>query len=260
MINSIAFAISDVIVLTERNLIRYRRIPQLFIFSTIQPVMFLLLFNYVFGGAISLGGQSTDQYIKFLLPGIIIQTAVFGSSQASVGIAEDMKSGLVDRLRSLPIAGFAVIMGKVLADTIRNLIVVVIMVLVGFLLGFRFGDGLLNGILGIYLAVLFGFAFSWVSVAIGLLVKDPEAALPAGFLWIFPLVFASGIFVPVQTMPQWLQTFALNQPVTKAVEATRGLMLGGLTSDMLLAASLWIVGITAVFLTLSVWLYRRARQ
>lgn len=256
--NNIANAVSDVLVLTERNLIRYRRIPQLFIFSTVQPVMFLLLFNYVFGGAIQQTGQ-TGSYINFLLPGIIIQTAVFGSSQASVGIAEDMKSGLIDRLRSLPIAGFAVISGKVLADTIRNILVVIIMVLVGFLLGFRFGDGVLNGLLGIYLAVLFGFAFSWVSVAIGLLVKDPEAALPAGFLWIFPLVFASGIFVPVQTMPEWLQTFALNQPVTKAVEATRGLMVGGVTNAMLVSATLWIVGITAVFLSLSVWLYRRAK-
>ncbi len=259
--NSITSAFSDVIVLTERNLIRYRRIPQLFIFSTIQPVMFLLLFNYVFGGAISLAGQSADKYIQFLLPGILIQTALFGSSQASVGIAEDMKSGLIDRLRSLPIAGFSVIMGKVLADTVRNIFVVIIMLLVGFLLGFRFADGLVNGFLGLYLTVLFGFAFSWISVSIGLLVKDPESALPAGFLWIFPLVFASGIFVPVQTMPEWLQKFALNQPVTRAVDATRGLMSNpnGAASGDIFLALLWALGITAVFLSLSVWLYRKAK-
>ncbi|HSX57952.1 MAG TPA: ABC transporter permease [Candidatus Saccharimonadales bacterium] len=254
--NSIANAISDVIVMTERNIIRYRRIPQLLVFSTVQPVMFLLLFNYVFGGAITLGGQSADKYIQFLLPGIIIQTALFGSSQASVGIAEDMKSGLIDRLRSLPIAGFSVIMGKVLADTIRNILVVIIMVAVGFLLGFRFGGTILDGMLGLYIAVLFGFAFSWISVSIGLLVKDPEAALPAGFLWIFPLVFASGIFVPVKTMPEWLQKFALNQPVTKAVDATRGLMSNpnGATSGEIFSALAWVFGITAVFLTLSVFL------
>lgn len=256
--NSIFNAVNDVLVITGRNLIRYKRIPQLLVFSTVQPVMFLLLFNYVFGGALTLTGYE-GEYINFLLPGILLQSALFGSSQASVGIAEDMSSGIMDRFRSLPIAPFAVITGKVFADTIRNVFVVLIMLLVGVLIGFRFQDGLINGFLGIYLVILFGFAFSWVSVSIGLLVKNPEAALPAGFLWIFPLVFASGIFVPVNTMPDWLQVFAKNQPVTKVAESVRVLMDGG-TNESLGAAIFWIVAITAVFLTLSVWLFRRSSR
>lgn len=251
---------SDILVITSRNLTRYRRVPQLLIFSTIQPVMFLLLFNYVFGGAIQLQGQAAnEEYINFLLPGIIVQTVLFGASQASVGMAEDLSSGLMDRFRSLPIARFSVIAGRVLADTIRNIFVVLIMVFVGFLIGFRFGDGILNGMLGIYMAILFGFAFSWISMSVGLLVKDPEAALPAGFLWIFPLVFASDIFVPVQSMPEWLQKFAENQPVTKVAETVRVLMRGG-TTDSFGPALLWMFGITVVFLAVSIFLYQRSSK
>lgn len=249
-------AISDVLVITKLNLTRYRRIPQLLIFSTIQPVMFLVLFNYVFGGAIQLG-QKGD-YISFLLPGIIVQSVLFGASQASVGIATDMSSGLIDRLRSLPIARFAVIAGRVLGDTVRNIFVVLIMVGVGHLLGFRFGDGLINGAIGILLAILFGFSFSWIAISVGLLVKDPETALPAGFIWIFPLVFASGIFVPVRSMPDWLQVFAKNQPVTKVAEAVRSYMSGG-PHDTLVPALLWMAGITIVFSFVSIMLYRRTK-
>lgn len=255
--NNIANFLSDIVVITERNLILYRRIPQLIVFSTVQPVMFLLLFNYVFGGALRLPPGQTH-YINYLLPGIIVQSALFGSSQASVGVATDMSSGLIDRLRSLPMASSAVIIGKVLADTIRNIFVLLIMVGVGFLLGFRFQDGVLNGILGIYLAILFGFAFSWIAVCIGLLVRNPEAALPAGFLWIFPLVFASAIFVPVNTMPDWLRSFAENQPVTKVVEAIRSFTAGG-SHDAVLPALVWIATITVVFFLFSIWLYRKAR-
>ncbi len=255
--SSITNTISDILVLTQRNLIRYRRIPQLIIFSTVQPVMFLLLFNYVFGGALRLPPGQTD-YINFLLPGIVVQSALFGSSQASVGIAEDMASGLIERLRSLPMAASAVIIGKVFADTLRNIFVVVIMVGVGFLLGFRFQDGVANGLLGVTLAILFGFAFSWIAVTVGLIVKNPEAALPAGFIWIFPLVFASAIFVPVETMPGWLQGFAKNQPVTKIVEAIRSFTAGG-SHDAVLPSLLWIIGITLVFLFISIRLYRRAK-
>jgi len=256
MLTSIFNAINDVLVITGRNLIRYKRIPQLLIFSTIQPVMFLLLFNYVFGGALTLTGYKGD-YINFLLPGILLQSTLFGSSQASVGIAEDMSSGIMDRFRSLPIAPFAVIAGRVFADTIRNVFVTLIMLLVGALIGFRFQNGLVNGLLGIYLVILFGFAFSWIAVSIGLLVKNPETALPAGFIWIFPLVFASGIFVPVKTMPDWLQIFAENQPVTKVAESVRVLMSSG-TNESLGPALFWIVAITTVFLTVSIFLFRRS--
>ena len=247
--------LSDILVITQRNLIRYRRLPQLVIFSTVQPIMFLLLFNYVFGGAIQQTG--TGNYINFLLPGLIIQSVLFGGIQASVGISTDMSSGIVDRLRSLPISRIAFISGRVLADTIRNLFVVLIMIGVGFLIGFRFEAGIINAFIAVVLAVAFGFAFSWISVAIGLFVKNPEAAQPAGFIWIFPLVFASGVFVPVQTMPEWLQVFARNQPVTKITQTVRSFTAGG-PHDALIPVLIWMSVITIVFLSLSVWLYRRS--
>ncbi|MEX0621481.1 MAG: ABC transporter permease [Candidatus Woykebacteria bacterium] len=253
--SSFVNGISDILVMTQRNLIRYRRVPQLLVFSTIQPVMFLLLFNYVFGGAIQQTG--TGNYINFLLPGIIVQSVLFGASQASVGIATDMSSGLVDRLRSLPINRSAFISGRVLADTIRNLFVVTIMILVGMVIGFRFEDGFFSAFIAISLAIFFGFAFSWISVAIGLLVKDSESAQPAGFIWIFPLVFASSIFVPVQTMPEWLQVFARNQPVTKVAQAVRSFTAGG-SHEALIPALVWMAAIAIVFLSVSVWLYRKS--
>ncbi|MCH7541861.1 ABC transporter permease [Patescibacteria group bacterium] len=249
-------SLSDVLVITQRNLIRYRRLPQLIIFSTVQPIMFLLLFNYVFGGAIQQTG--TGNYINFLLPGIIVQSVLFGASQASVGIATDMSSGLVDRLRSLPINRAAFISGRVLADTIRNIFVVSVMIGVGFLIGFRFEDGPISAFIAVALVVSFGFAFSWISVAIGLFVKNSEAAQPAGFIWIFPLVFASSIFVPVQTMPEWLQVFARNQPVTKITQAVRSFTAGG-PHDALIPVLIWMSVITILFLGISVWLYRRSQ-
>lgn len=253
--NGFINSVSDVLVITQRNLIRYTRLPQLIIFSTVQPVMFLLLFNYVFGGAI--GQTGTENYINFLLPGIIVQAVLFGGIQGSVGIATDMSSGIVDRLRSLPIHRAAFISGRVLADTVRNAFVVSIMIGVGFLIGFRFEDGPLSALIAMALVISFGFAFSWIAVAIGLLVKNPEAAQPAGFIWIFPLVFASSVFVPVQTMPEWLQIFARNQPVTKVAQAIRSFTIGG-PHDALIPVLIWMSLITIIFMSVSVWLYRRS--
>lgn len=248
---------SNTFEIVKRNVRRNFRIPQLLIFSSIQPIIFLLLFNFVFGGAVTAG--SDVEYINFLLPGILAQTALFGAIQTGVGLAEDLDKGVIDRLRSLPIARYAVLAGRTLADSVRNVFVITLMSVVGFMLGFRFQEGLLNFLFGLALVVVFAFAFSWVSAVIGMLLKDSETVQVAGFLWVFPLVFASAVFVPVETMPSWLQVFARNQPVTQVVEAVRHLTQGGVPngSDYIWHTLLWVVGIIAVFAPLSVWLYRK---
>lgn len=193
----IYWTVSDAIVVTLRNLLRYIRLPQLLVFSTIQPVMFVLLFSYVFGGAIDVGEVD---YIDFLLPGIFIQAAIFGSTQTGVGMAYDLKKGMIDRFRSLPMARSAVLGGPILADAMRITFVVLLMTGVGSAIGFRFHDGAANAVAVIALAVLFGMTFSWVSAFLGIVVKDVETAQVAGFIWVFPLVFISSVFVPVRTM------------------------------------------------------------
>src|SRR3989338_2304819 len=182
--------ISDTFAITKRNLIRYKRLPQLIVFSTIQPVMFVLLFAYVFGGAINIPGIN---YLDYLLPGILVQSVLFGSIQTGVGLSDDFSRGMVDRFRSLPMSRFAVLAGRTLADAIRNIFVVILMLLVGMLIGFRFHMSYLYAFPALGLAILFGMAFSWISATIGLLVKNTEAAQGAGFIWVFRLVFARSI-------------------------------------------------------------------
>lgn len=247
----------DTFVIMKRNLTRIRRTPQLLFFSSIQPVIFLLLFNYVFGGAVA-GATHEGAYINFLLPGILAQTALFGSAQTGVGMAEDISKGVVDRFSSLPISRGSIVAGRTLADACRNIIVVIIMIGVGMLLGFRFEKGIIDAIAAIAIAVLFGFAFSWVSLTIGLAVKDSETAQVAGFVWIFPLVFASSVFVPVQTMPHWLQTFANVQPVTQVVNAVRHLSTGNADPNAVIKTLAWVVGIVAVFSPIATRLFKRA--
>ncbi len=218
--------------------------------------MFLLLFNYVFGGAV--GQVTSGAYISFLLPGILAQTALFGSVQTGVGIAEDLGKGVIDRLSSLPISRWSIVAGRTLADASRNILVVLVMICVGMILGFRFEEGFFRGVAAIALIVLFGFAFSWISLTIGLAVKDSETAQVAGFLWIFPLVFASAVFVPVHTMPDWLAAFANHQPVTQVVNAVRYLTTGDGSSDAVVKTLFWIAGILAVFSPIATRLFRRA--
>jgi ABC-2 type transport system permease protein/oleandomycin transport system permease protein len=253
-LRSLSWAVRDTLVMTKRNLIRYVRVPQLLVFSTVQPIIFVLLFAYVFGGAIETPGVD---YINFLIPGILVQTVLFGATQATVGLAEDLSGGMVDRFRSLPMARLAVLAGRTLADSVRNFFVVLIMIGVGYLIGFRFQDGLLSAALAVALVVLFGYAFTWISVLVGLFAKDPESAQVAGFIWVFPLVFASSAFVPVESMPGWLEAFAEVQPVSVVVDAARVLTLGGST-DVVWWALAWIAGITAVFAPLAVARYRRS--
>ncbi len=247
------YAVSDAIVLAKRNLMRYVRLPSLLVFSTIQPVIFLLLFTYVFGGAVR--GLHTT-YVEFLIPGILVQTVAFGSAQTGIGLAEDLQSGIIDRFRSLPMARSAVLAGRTLADTMRNLFVVLIMVSAGYVIGFRFQHGIFNAVLVVVLAVLFGFALSWISAFIGVSVKNSESANVAGFIWIFPLTFASGAFVPVSTMPSWLQVFANANPITNSVDALRALTVGGPVGDYLIYTAMWIVGLVSVFAPLAIWRYK----
>lgn len=264
-------ALAHTAVITKRNTLRVVRLPQLLLFSTIQPVMFLLLFNYVFGGAISIGGpegavSGSADYINWLLPGILVQTAVFGATATALGLTEDLGAGVIDRFRSLPMARSAVLAGRTIADLVRNTFVNTLMLIVGFLMGWRFEQGVPRMLLGVALALLFGYAFSWVMATIGLVAKTPEAAQSAGFLPIFPLVFASSVFVPTASMPQWLQVFAENQPVSVIANAVRSLMIPeqaltvlGLDQTTLIWQSLaWIAVIIAVFAPLAVRQYRRS--
>ena len=245
---------ADTYVLMRRNLTQLFRQPQLLVFATIQPVMFLLLFTYVFGGAIrfSTGGD----YIRFLLPGVIIQTIIFASTNTTVGLSVDLSKGMIDRFRSLPMSRAAVLAGRTTADTVRGTVTITIMMVAGFVIGFRF-ENWISGLAGLALAIAFGQAFTWIGATIGLYVKDPEAAQVAGFIWMFPLTFASSIFVPTQTMPDWLRAFAENQPVSVVANAVRDLMTGTVNPDDITIALIWIVGIILVFMPLAVWQYAK---
>lgn len=252
--SSIFWAISDVLVMTRRGLLRYIRIPQLLVFSTIQPVMFLLLFAYVFGGAIS---TPKGNYLDFLVPGILVQTIIFGSTATGVGLAQDLSTGMTDRFHSLPMARSALLAGRIISDTTRNLFVLILMVIVGMFLGFRFQDGWLRAAAALILILSTGVVFSWISAYIGLAVKDPETVQVAGTIWIFPLVFASSIFVPVKTMPDFLQVLAEHSPITYMVNTVRALMIGGDISGSLGPALIWMVALATIFSILAVRLYQR---
>jgi ABC transporter DrrB family efflux protein len=263
---SLPRTIRDIIVITKRNLLRNLRLPQLIVLSTIQPIMFLLLFTYVFGGAIggTLPEAAAGEYVNWLIPGLLVQTAAFGAGQTAFGLTEDLAKGVIDRFRSLPMARSAVLAGRTFSDVIRNGFVISLMMAVGILIGFRYQTSLAGLVGGMLLAMLFSFAFSWIMATIGLIVKNPEAVQAATFIPVFPLVFASSVFVPTQTMPGWLRAFADNQPVTVTVDALRGLILGegallpGSTVPGQVLLSLFYSGvILAVFVPLSVRLYRR---
>ncbi len=252
---SLSYAVSDTLVLAQRNLLRIPRAPDLLLSFTVQPVMFLLLFVYVFGGAIETPGYD---YIDFLLPGIIVQTISFGGFVTALGLAEDLKKGLIDRFRSLPMARSAVLGGRTLADVATNTLALAVMISVGLLVGFSFSSSPLEVVGGIGLLLFFGYAFSWVFAFIGLTASSGESAQALGFLIIFPLTFASSAFVPVDSMPGWLQAFADVNPFTTMVDAMRALWVDAPAGNDVWAAVAWSVGITAVFSALSVARYRRA--
>jgi ABC transporter DrrB family efflux protein len=249
-------AVTDTAVVTGRNLRHFIRQPDLLVFSTIQPVLFVLLFVYVFGGAIGRSLPRGAAYVDYLLPGVFVQSVTFGASQTAVGLKEDLTRGVVDRFRSMPMARSAVLAGRTMADLVRNILIIVLMIAVGYLVGFRFLGGVAGAAGCIAVVAAFGFALSWIFAFVALTVRGAETAQTAGFVVIFPLVFASSVFVPVATFPDWLQAFATINPVTVTADAARSLALFG-TPASLGAAAAWIGGLLAVFIPLSVWRYRQ---
>lgn len=251
----------DTLVVAVRNLRALTRQPQLVVFSTIQPVMLVLLFNFVFGGALEAGLPGDVAYIDFLLPGVLIQVVAFGTAQTSVGMAQDISRGIVDRFRSLPMARSAVLAGRVTADVVRIVWTVALVSAVGAALGWRTTEGWLAA-LGAYVVVVgFGLAFSWIAAWIGMSIRDPETAQVAGFVWLFPIVFASSAFVRIETFDPWLEAFAEVNPITIFVDLTRSLTMSGpafeLTGDLVWQAAAWSAAILALFGPLSVAQYRR---
>jgi ABC transporter DrrB family efflux protein len=243
-------------VLAKRSLLRIPRAPDLLLSFTVQPIMFVLLFVYVFGGAIATPGF--EDYTDFLMPGIVAQTMSFGGFVTALGLAEDLKKGLIDRFRSLPMSRSAVLAGRTLADVATNIISLTIMVGVGLAVGFRFHSSPLEVVAGIGLMLLFGYAFSWIFAYCGLVASSGESAQAIGFIVIFPITFISSAFVPVDSMPSWLQPIAENNPFTTVVDAMRALWVDAPAGNDIWGAVLWSLGLIAVFAPLSVARYRRA--
>jgi ABC transporter DrrB family efflux protein len=247
--------VTDTLIIAERNLVRLPRSPDLLLAFTVQPIMFVLLFRYVFGGAIKTGGVP---YVEFLIPGIIVQNIAFGGFVTALGLNEDVHKGLIDRFRSLPMARPAVLAGRTLADVVTNLLSVCILVVTGVIIGFSFNASVLEVIAGFGLLLLFGYAFSWVFALVGLLVSSPESANSAGFIAVFPLTFISSAFVPVPSMPSVLRAFANVNPFTIVVDAMRHLWIGQPAHNYVWGAVVWSLVIVAVFAPLAVARYRRA--
>ncbi|MEZ5142148.1 MAG: ABC transporter permease [Acidimicrobiales bacterium] len=255
--------LSDSMAVASRYLIAYKRLPQLLVFSTIQPIMFVLLFRYVFGGAIAVPGGIP--YVDYLMPGIFVQSTVFGAASTGIGLAEDAGKGLIERFRSLPMARSAVLLGRTFADLARNTFVIVLMALVGFAVGFRIHGSWAEFVLALLIILVFAYALSWVTALVGLKASNAEAAQAATFPLLFPLTFASSAFVPVSSMPSWLQGFATWQPVSVVINAARALCLGDqasalyttATSTYVILALAWTTAIVAAFAPLAVRAYRR---
>jgi len=246
--------VSDTLVIAERNLVRLPRAPDLLLAFTVQPVMFVLLFAYVFGGAIKTPGGS---YIDYLIPGIMVQNIAFGGFVTALGLNEDVHKGLIDRFRSLPMARPAVLAGRTLADVVTNTLSIVVLLITGLIIGFTFHTTPIQILGGVGLLLLFGYAFSWVFALLGLLVSSPEAANSVGFIAVFPLTFISSAFVPVATMPAPLRAFARVNPFTIVVDAMRALWINFPSRNYVWEAVVWSLVILAVFAPLAVARYRR---
>jgi ABC transporter DrrB family efflux protein len=247
--------VTDTMIIAERNLVRLPRKPELLIAFTVQPIMFVLLFRYVFGGAIQTGGVP---YVDFLIPGIIVQNIAFGGFVTALGLNEDVHKGLIDRFRSLPMARPAVLAGRTLSDVVTNFLSICVLVITGVIIGFSFNASVLDVIAGFGLLLLFGYAFSWVFALVGLLATTPESANSVGFLAVFPLTFISSAFVPVATMPAVLKAFANVNPFTIVVDAMRSLWTGTPAHNYVWGAVVWSLVILVVFAPLAVARYRRA--
>ena len=252
--SSLAMSASDTLVLAKRNLARIPRQPDLLIAYTVQPVMFVLLFVFVFGGAIQTPGF---EYVDFLMPGIIVQSIAFGGFVTALGLAEDVKKGLIDRFRSLPMSRGAVLLGRTFSDVALNCLSLVVLFAVGFAAGFNFIDAtVVDVVAGIVLCLFLGYAFSWIFALVGLYSSSPETANAIGFTLIFPLTFASSVFVPVDSMPDGLRQIAEANPFTTISDAVRSLWLGTPAHTDVWMAFVWCTVLTAVFAPLAVARYR----
>ena len=264
-------AIGDAILLTKRNLLTLMRVPTVFVFELVQPVMFVLLFRFIYAHQLSKLPPGLD-YVQFLMPGIFVQNAIFGATTTAIGLAEDMKKGIVDRFRSLPMARSAVLAGRTTFDLAKNLILVSIVILIGYLVGFRFQNGLLDAIGVIVLVLSVSFTFSWISACIGLALKEVEAVQAASFTWIFPVVFVSSAFVPVAGMASFLQVVARNNPVTIWCNLARYLAMGRIAildsvthqpidtfEGLLVKSAVWIAALLLTFVPIAIRLFRNLR-
>jgi ABC transporter DrrB family efflux protein len=262
-------ALTNGLLVTKRNLLTLTRVPTVFIFELVQPIMFVLLFRFIYANNIANLPPGLD-YVQFLMPGIFVQNAIFGATTTAVGLAEDMKNGIIDRFRSLPMARSAVLIGRTTFDLAKNMILVAIVLVIGYLVGFRFQNGFVNALLMIVLVMAVGFTFSWISACIGLALKQVEAVQAASFTWIFPVVFVSSAFVPVVGMASFLQVIARNNPVTHWCNLARYLAVGtpAITDPvthmpidtfegLVVKSLLWIVGLLLIFVPLAIRLYRR---
>jgi ABC transporter DrrB family efflux protein len=250
------WAVSDTLTITRRNLLVWMRVPAYLVFTVIQPVMFVLMFRYVFGGAIPV--KVAGGYVNFLMPGILGQTAAFASFGTAIALATELKKGVIDRLRSMPMARSAVLAGRLVADTGRMTITILIIIGVGYAVGFRFTNGFGGAVAMFVLAVVFGVAICCIAAYTGLAIGDEESVQAFGLIWLFPITFLSSAFVPISTMPGWLQAFANNQPVTYVIDTMRALALGGPIEANLWKSVASLAGIFLVFVPLAVRAYRRA--
>jgi ABC transporter DrrB family efflux protein len=255
-VSSVAYAVADTAVIAKRNLLRIPRQPDLWVSFTIQPLMFVLLFVYVFGGAIQTPGY--PDYVDFLMPGIIVQTMSFGGFVTAIGLSDDLRKGLIDRFRSLPMARSGVLAGRTLADVATNIVALTVMVVVGLIVGFNFTSSPHEVVAGILLLLAFGYAFSWIFAFVALISNSAEGAQALGFMLIFPLTFASSAFVPPESMPAALEWFAKVNPISTVVDATRALFVDAPAGNDVWGAVLWIAGLIVVFAALSVHRYRLA--
>lgn len=247
--------VADSVTMTKRNLLRLARTPQIMVFAVVGPIILVLLFDVVFGGSVSTGELD---YIDFLIPGVLIQAAVFDGTNTAAAITQDLQRGTLDRFRSLPIRRSSVLIGRTATDLVRSGATAIVIVLVGFALGFRPSEGPLALAAAMALAVAFGHTFSWAYAYFGLLLKDPVTVESAGYLPIFPLVFAASTFAPVENMPAWLRPIAEHQPVTVTVDALRAIVHGGDVATPLTQSLLWIVGLLALWTTLATRTFDRA--
>src|SRR5256885_845170 len=250
-------SVIDSAVVTMRNLRHFWRQPDLLVFSTIQPIMFVVLFVYEIGGAVGLALPPGVTYVDYLLPGIFVQSVTFRASNTPVGLSEDLRRGVIDRFRPMPMARSAGLLRRTTADLVRNVLIIGLVGVLGYLVGFRFQAGVIPALACVFLVAAFGFALSWIFAYVSLVVRGAETAQTAGFVLLFPLVFASSVFVPVSSMPNWLQPIAKASPVTLTADAARSLALTGGVPDSLGGSLAWIAGIVALFVPLSVWRYPR---